>query len=1785
MKKALTLALFAIICICGYAQTIDPVLLQEMGQRSDNEKIKVVVIMKSQYDRQQLGRRAAHYTTRAARREFVVNELKQFAEATQYDLRHSLSEMERHDMTTAPKIIWMANALYFSATKQAINDLAERDDIEIIGFDEKKYALFNEEPRPANMTREIAPNVTQVNADMVWNIGYTGQGVVVAVIDTGVNYNHLDLADHLWDGGDEYPNHGYDFFNNDNDPMDDHGHGTHCSGTVCGDGTAGQQTGMAPDATLMCVKVLDSEGMGEVSVTCNAMQWAVEQGCDLFSMSLGWAEASITERTLFRNTCAAILDAGVIGAIAAGNEGDLYWYTIPYNVRVPGSCPPPYMDPIQENNPGGLSCVVCVGAVDGNDEAAFFTSRGPVTWWNTEYADYPYTEESNTEFGLIRPDVCAPGVGIISADYYDVSGYTYMSGTSMATPCVAGCISLLLSQNIDATPAEICQVLEETAVPLEEGKSNTYGYGRVDVLAALNSLMNGPLAFESFAINDALGNNDGKLNAGESIAIDLSLTNVSDFDLDGVTMELSTRSDYVTITNGNATLPHFDAGQTQTIENIFSFSLNDDAPIFATIQFFAEVFNDGEFVGNVSFNVMVYGHILQFVEVTVLNDDNGNGSLEAGETADLHVVVSNVGNDTATSVVGTLSTTFPYLTINSNGKSFGSIETDGQASANFNVSLSSSAPDGYTIDFLLDLVDVYAKHRELEFELWRKAITLTSNPTGGGTLSGEGNYGQGQTCVISATANNGYVFSKWTKNGTTVSYFPTYSFTVTEGATYVANFKKVDGIVIGDAVSTDTYLPTSTHNHYSMTQQIYTAAEMGGQSCQISSVSFFNINNKKYRTIDVYMVHTDKTSFESETDWITVTEEDRVFSGFFTMTGNNWVTIYFASPFEYDGTSNVALIIDDNTNSTDYYINSMTCRTFNSVGNQTIQICSYNTDFDPCNPSGYTGTLMTKKNQVVFGYARYIYTVSVSANSSEGGTVSGGEGLHYFGEVVTLTATPNEGYVFLNWTKSGNVPSCLSTFSVQVTANVNYIAHFQQVDDILIGEATYINYYLPYPSSCSSGSMSQQIYTADEMNTGACEISSVSFFNIGHDDYPNLTIYMLNTDKTTFESPSDWITVTEADMVFSGSVTANYNWATIYFNTPFNYDGSSNVALVVVYNVHWNSGTYWRTFDAEGTQSLYVYRDDGIVDPYNPSDYEGTLATVKNQIILKNPTYEYTVTLTADPEEGGTLSGGDGIYFYGQPIPISASPNEGYVFNYWTKRNVNNEVLSYYPTDYVPITETAEYVAHFQQMDGIVVGEATHSSTILPSYSEFPYSLTQQIYTADELSAEPCDISSVSFFNTGLYSSRQLSIYMVNTDKTEFEDNWDWIAVDDEDQVFSGEVHMDESAWTTIHFNSSFYYDGSSNVALVVYDETGDEGWGLSCRTFDSEGTQSINAVDDGYWYGERLDPIYPYDYYGALMSEKNEVVFGFNLTFCPPEDRCELTFTLTDDYGDGWNGAAINVVDVETGIVLASMSNDYNNFEITGLSEPYTQIKTLPVCDGRVLRFEWVNGLYDGECSYTITDINGNVIFSGLGEMSAPVIYTVSCDAGQTTALSEGWNWFSLSVEMNPTEALSMLEESLGTYGLIIKAKNGGYVEYDDEDNAWFGTLTQLTNENMYMIQMATACTVELQGISAHPASHAITINPGWNWIGFPCNEEVNVMDAFASFAAEEDDRLKSRGAYMEFDGDEWFGTLTTLMPGQGYMYWSQSTETKTLIVQTSAKSRNKPKKQCRTTNHENNP
>ena len=754
-------------------------------------------------------------------------------------------------------------------------------------------------------------------------------------------------------------------------------------------------------------------------------------------------------------------------------------------------------------------------------------------------------------------------------------------------------------------------------------------------------------------------------------------------------------------------------------------------------------------------------------------------------------------------------------------------------------------------------------------------VTVTANPSEGGTVSGGGGFGYNHSCTVTATANPGYVFTNWTKNGTAVWYRSTYTFSVTEAAEYVANFEPVNnGVAIGDAVYADyNYQLPYSYYPYSLTQQIYTADELNVGACQIASLSLFNISSSSAHKLTVYMVNTTKTSFESETDWITVTEADKVFEGHFTTAYHEWSTLYFNTPFSYDGTSNIALIVDDNSND---WLNTVSVRSFDAESTQAIRIYGSEVNFDPYHPTVYHGTCLSVKNQVVFGFPTYGYSATVSANPQEGGTVSGGGDYYFYGQNINISATHNPGYAFNNWTKNGSVVSYYSTDNVSVTGNTEYVANFQQMEGIVIGEPLSSNQNLP--TYGYDHNMSQQIYTAAEMGGMTAEISSVSFFNTGDTKYRYLDVYMVHTNKTSFANTTDWITVTEADKVYNSNsyiIVAGHDWTTIYFNTPFNYDGTSNVALIVVDNSNsYNSGLRFRTFETNEKQAIYTYTSSSNIDPCNPSGNNGSLVQEKNQVVFGTVSYDYTTTISIDPEEGGTVVGGEGPCYYGQPLIISVAANPGYVFNNWTKPHVQSngytydEVVSYLSTDVVTVTESSEYVAHFQPMDGIIIGEATHTTLNLPT-SQYYYSMSQQIFTAEEMNADSCEISSVSFFNTDYSVTRNLEVYLVNTSKDAFTDANDWIAVTEADKVLSGSVTFAGYNWTTVYFSTPFIYDGTSNVALVVCDKTGQYGYKY-CRTFDTQSTQAMFVS-----VSNAIDPSNPSSYNGTLLTEKNQVVFG----------------------------------------------------------------------------------------------------------------------------------------------------------------------------------------------------------------------------------------------------------------------------------------------------------------------
>jgi len=462
MKYILILLITALTAFSG---TIQPALQQEMSITFQTDQIPVFIVVQGELDTEWIDA-ATIDMTRAERQEFVVDALKTRAEISQEPV---LAELETYssEQVSGIQALWLANSIYCEATPDVIREIAGRNDVILV----EKGTYVNsgliepvevQEPSRIELDKAITWSVTQINADDVWALGYNGSGVIVAVIDTGTDYNHTDLSSNMWHDTPAGYHYGWDFYDGDNDPMDDYGHGTHCSGSVCGNGTAGTETGVAPGATLMALRI-NYYGGGEPT-WIQAMEFGTDHGAAVLSMSLGSGQGNTSLRTANEN----LLTAGVYHSIAAANSGPGA-----ETVLSPGDGPPPWFHPDQTHH-GGQSAVVTVGATDNSDNIANFSSRGPVVCWS-DYSD---------SSPLIDPDICGPGVNVVSTQW--TGGYTSMSGTSMATPHLAGVAALLLSANPSLSVAQMDSLIEVTALDLgSSGKDNTYGAGRVDAYQAV----------------------------------------------------------------------------------------------------------------------------------------------------------------------------------------------------------------------------------------------------------------------------------------------------------------------------------------------------------------------------------------------------------------------------------------------------------------------------------------------------------------------------------------------------------------------------------------------------------------------------------------------------------------------------------------------------------------------------------------------------------------------------------------------------------------------------------------------------------------------------------------------------------------------------------------------------------------------------------------------------------------------------------------------------------------------------------------------------------------------------------------------------------------------------------------------------------------------------------------------------------------------------------------------------------------------------------------------------
>ena len=347
------------------------------------------------------------------------------------------------------RVLTLMPAVALSARASEITALSEQAEVDRIWPDLRVHACLD-------------VSAPLIGAPSVWASGYAGAGVSIAVLDTGLDLEHPDFAGRIA-GTADFTGEGVGDVN---------GHGTHVAGIACGDGRAsrGRYRGIAPASSLHVAKVLDRHGSAYMSDVMAGIDWAVKQNVQVINLSLSGSPPGDGTDAL-SETCDLAVERGIVVCVAAGNSG-------------------PSVSSI--GPPGCARQVITVGASTDDDGVLEASSRGP------------------TSDGRVKPDILCPGSVIVSCRGSGTSlgspldlEYTEASGTSMATPHASGLAALLLEADPGLTPADVKQLMRESAVclGLEE---NTEGAGRGDARAALSSALESVGAPETKGCLEAL---------------------------------------------------------------------------------------------------------------------------------------------------------------------------------------------------------------------------------------------------------------------------------------------------------------------------------------------------------------------------------------------------------------------------------------------------------------------------------------------------------------------------------------------------------------------------------------------------------------------------------------------------------------------------------------------------------------------------------------------------------------------------------------------------------------------------------------------------------------------------------------------------------------------------------------------------------------------------------------------------------------------------------------------------------------------------------------------------------------------------------------------------------------------------------------------------------------------------------------------------------------------------------------------------------------------------------
>jgi len=455
---------------------IDNNLAEQMKMVGSKGTVSALVYLNDQVDIKELSDSISRANMRFRdRHQLVVETLQTVATESQQDILFEIDALKQNDSITSVTPYWISNVIRVEATPSVIHQLAKRDDVLHIYLNYPIELVAPVSTGPVGEDGAVRGGPEQgliaIRADEAWSMGYTGEGVLVATLDTGVEGSHEALASR-WAGlRPEYAGHPEWAFldpytNNHSFPFDSGSHGTHTMGTVCG-GAPGNSVGVAPDAHWISSAGIDRGSIAEtVADSIQTFQWFIDpDGNSLTSWDVprvcsnSWGLTSGHGYPNCDETFWTYLDAleaaGCVVLFSAGNEGTS-------GLRRPGD---------RATDDYRTCAVAAIDPYSGSYQIADFSSRGP-------------TNCTPSGASAIKPDISAPGVNTYSSV---PGGYSSFNGTSMASPHINGAIALMMQANPDLEVESIKNILYTTAMDLgTSGEDNSYGHGLIDCVDAIN---------------------------------------------------------------------------------------------------------------------------------------------------------------------------------------------------------------------------------------------------------------------------------------------------------------------------------------------------------------------------------------------------------------------------------------------------------------------------------------------------------------------------------------------------------------------------------------------------------------------------------------------------------------------------------------------------------------------------------------------------------------------------------------------------------------------------------------------------------------------------------------------------------------------------------------------------------------------------------------------------------------------------------------------------------------------------------------------------------------------------------------------------------------------------------------------------------------------------------------------------------------------------------------------------------------------------------------------------